>query len=357
MRNTRGMLCRVLILAFLIVTTRALAMGAEAAGSIQRKVDQVIFASGGPRSGQNLFTMKADGTDQKQITSLGNLQSANPCCTSPDKRKIVFTFVDSNPFPITAEIYIVNSDGTGLTKLIENTDAQYAQYSAEDFSPNGKRILFVTTTFPTPGKPEATIQTMKSDGSEVKTLTQGSGPRYSPNGGKIAYVLPDGGLSVMNADGSHQRRLTVGFGIQPSWSPDGKSIAFIHILTFQGFLAGFDLSTIDADGENLTDLTHDSAQSLFDLNPAYAPYGNSIVFTRVWASGRNVFRVTTKKTIALTQLTKDDGSENPYQLPAFDPSGAGVFYTSTTASGGERIYSVGLDGADPVLLATNAFLP
>lgn len=342
-------------LAFLMVAVSALAGHAQAVDASKRELGQMLFASGSPRSGQNLFTMNADGTDQKQLTTLGNLQSADPCCISPNKRKIVFTLVDGNSFPAIAQVYVVNSDGTGLTNLSKNTDAQY---SAEDLSPNGKRILIQAANFSTPGSPQFTIQSMKPDGSHAKTLAHGSGPaRYSPNGRKILFVGQNG-ISVMNADGSHQKPVTLGLDTQPSWSPNGKTIAFIRIVTVtvQGFQipVGLDLYTVDADGKNLTDVTHDSEQQVLDLNPAFAPSGNSIVFTRAGAAGKNVFNWILKNK-TLTQLTKDNASENPLQLPTFDPSGENVFYTST-AAGGNRIFSVGLDGENPELLVSDGFL-
>jgi len=61
---------------------------------------------------------------------------------------------------------------------------------------------------------------------------QNSDPAWSPDGSKIAFMSDrDGGdieIYVMNADGSHQTRLTnsPGRDAHPSWSPDGKNIYF-----------------------------------------------------------------------------------------------------------------------------------
>ena len=117
-------LCSVTLLAFLLVTL-GLCGGSSAGsgtqnGNLKASFDQVVFISGSSAA-QNIFTMDVDGTDQKQITSYGNLQFADPCCTTPDKSKIIFTLIDQNDSPGTAQIYIINSDGTGLTNLSNNT--------------------------------------------------------------------------------------------------------------------------------------------------------------------------------------------------------------------------------------------
>ena len=70
-----------------------------------------------------------------------------------------------------------------------------------------------------------------SSGRAEKRLTTGGGharPRWSLDGRRIAY-LAAGQLWTMNADGGGQRRLTTRAAAGPSWSPDGKWIAFASL--------------------------------------------------------------------------------------------------------------------------------
>ena len=70
---------------------------------------------------------------------------------------------------------------------------------------------------------------MNADGSELTRLTNtrgyyAGGPSWSPDGKKIAFQSNrdrDSEIYVMNADGSKQERLTNSSGIDlnPSWSP------------------------------------------------------------------------------------------------------------------------------------------
>ncbi|MBA3568483.1 MAG: S9 family peptidase [Pyrinomonadaceae bacterium] len=70
-----------------------------------------------------------------------------------------------------------------------------------------------------------------ASGAEIKRLTSGdssaSGPRWSPDGRKIAYVT-GGQIWVMDHDGDDKEQVTkISTGASgPVWSPDGKSIAF-----------------------------------------------------------------------------------------------------------------------------------
>lgn len=78
-------------------------------------------------------------------------------------------------------------------------------------------------------------------GSTVVRLTRDghdSGPRWSPSGKRLAY-LDRGNLWIMNANGSHKKRLTdqapAYTDARPSWSPDGRYLAFVKTKKGKGF--------------------------------------------------------------------------------------------------------------------------
>jgi TolB protein len=80
------------------------------------------------------------------------------------------------------------------------------------------------------------IYTMTAHGKERHQLTRrpkvgAVSPSYSPNGRKIAFISgrKQADLWTMHSDGTHQRRLTYTAHLdegQPAWSRDGKKIVF-----------------------------------------------------------------------------------------------------------------------------------
>lgn len=156
------------------------------------------------------FTMKADGSEIKQITSFKTV-STYPSY-SPDGKQIVFRRVineagfqwDLSNSQRNSEIFVMNSDGTNPINLSKN--AAYDGWGA--WSPDGKWILFSSNR---------------------------SGP---------ANI---GQLYIINPDGSNLQKITDGPGafVQPSWSKDGKKIlAFQHWETEEfGNLVMFDFKS------------------------------------------------------------------------------------------------------------------
>lgn len=76
----------------------------------------------------------------------------------------------------------------------------------------------------------AEIYTIGADGADLRVLTHGLDPAWSPDGSQVALTRwdgPDSGLWVVNADGSAATML---FGRnllkEAAWTPDGRAIVF-----------------------------------------------------------------------------------------------------------------------------------
>jgi WD40 repeat protein len=117
----------------------------------------------------------------------------------------------------------------GRTTMIADTsgiDLPFAE--VPDWSHDGRRIVFRAKE--TADGPSRIIMLESRDGRpSFRDLGEGDCPRFSPDDHLIAFLLwsgtaedPDGGIWLMNADGSDRRRIAK-FGA-PFWSPDGKQL-------------------------------------------------------------------------------------------------------------------------------------
>ena len=83
-----------------------------------------------------LFIMKSDGTEQKQLTSNGAANFAP--YFHPNGKQIIFASNMTNPRGGNFDLYLINRDGTGLQQITfdENFDG-FAM-----FSPDGKKLIW-----------------------------------------------------------------------------------------------------------------------------------------------------------------------------------------------------------------------
>jgi TolB protein len=111
---------------------------------------------------------------------------------------------------------------------------------------------------------------MDVDGSNLRRVTfQGNynaSPRWSPRGEKIVFMCRVGGnqICLINPDGSGSQQLTsVGNNEEPTWSPDGRHIAFTSTRAGQR-----DVFVMHADGSDQRRLTSNGRDNyLADWSP------------------------------------------------------------------------------------------
>jgi Tol biopolymer transport system component len=188
---------------------------------------------------------------------------------SPDWERIAF--VGSSPPADDTGIFLVNADGSGLSRI---TDA--AWYIDPSWSPQGDQMAFARLY------PESAqgIYTMDADGTNIRRMTRGHldrNPSWFPDGSRILFSRfgnrsPNGRLITLRVSDGILRELHVG-GYAGRWSPDGKRIV----------IAGGGLDVIDADGTNARMLPPCASGSCMGaVGASWSPDGRSIL---TWDQG------------------------------------------------------------------------
>lgn len=152
------------------------------------------------------------------------------------------------------------------------------------------------------------------------------GPTWSPDGRKIAFVTTRTPLKIqiylMDSDGSNQERLTDGWHDNwPSWSPDSQRIAFVSKLK-----EGTEIFAMNADGTNVERLTHDLAPK---SSPSWSPDGQKIAFEAEVNDNSEIFVVSSKGK-RHKRLTENDAHDTS---PVWSPDGQMIAFVSDRGVG------------------------
>lgn len=228
---------------------------------------------------REIYTINADGSGLQRLTNNG-ARDTDPT-VSPDGSRIAFISGRDNQ---DGEIYTIKPDGTGLTRLTDNSDSE----SFLDWSPSGvspERILF---------QRNRDTYAIEADGSNLQKIEDDAiGPDWSPDGSRIAFSSSrDGGrnLYTMKSDGSDVKKLTNNDGsnnpmyipASPDWAPDGSRITF-HSVNRDD--EDGEIYTINPDGSGRERVTNFDIATLSgygfittDFNPTWSPNGNWIAF-------------------------------------------------------------------------------
>jgi len=165
----------------------------------------------------------------EELTTAAETSPNNSPAWSPDGSKIAFAGAGAEGY----DLYVMNADGTGLTRLTDHAGDE----AAPAWSPDGSRIAFAYDDL---GEAEyrTSVVVVDADGSgwtELATRQNETvkGPTWSPDGNAIAFSVITGDqheLYVMRADGGDLTKVRVEpeYVIQTpmSWTPDGQRIVF-----------------------------------------------------------------------------------------------------------------------------------
>lgn len=274
---------------------------------------------------------------------------------APETAKIAFMSKrDGN-----SEIYMMNPDGSEQVNLTQHPSEDYDPA----WSPNGKQILFSSNR-----EGPFDLYLMDADGTNVRKVFKNSkyrrNPAWSPDGKKVVYeqgtpekikqivglfLVPRADLTIYIAtlNGDSVEKLTDGFG--PSWSPDGREIAFAVGGRERTPLGIFDL-------QKRSQKTILSKENRWISSPTWSPRGDKIVFAKLDGvsfdgqgflfSNKSMLYIVNRDSTGLHQITKDEGKR--YSSPTWSPDGNELVYTAF--GGGFQIFKMDMDGRNSTQL-------
>lgn len=267
--------------------------------SISRPGGHITYVSDG-----DLFRMNTDGSGQTRLTTTGAVPFE-------EAEYSVSPLGDRIAYRVDSRLFVSNADGSGQRLVVsDTTELEPLARFSPTWSPDGSYLAYaldgdiyatrvdggpsvqITTgahvdqisclswarsgylAFRTPMMHTFKFVVVRSDGSDMHGVGAGLCPTLSPSGDRITYLNGDGGLWIMNADGSDAHALTSGRSFVPGlWSPDGKSILTVG---YDGSNAGQrDIFVIDAATGAMQQLTTVPG---IDAMPSWSPDGSFITF-------------------------------------------------------------------------------
>ena len=245
-----------------------------------------------------------------------------------------FVFVKQTA-PGVKELFRMDRDGAGLVQLTRYESLTLSPTVAPD-----GRIAFVTYKG---GSPQIWGQRMV--GGAFERIYPGAGesvglcnsPSFSPDGKRLAFVQGDrrgnADIMVLDLQTGRVRRLTDGFGIntEPTWNPSGTQIAFTSDRE-----GGPQVYLMQDDGTNIRRLTSEGA---YNATPAWSPKGDMIAYVSRFEGRFDLFVYKLGEGKAY-QITTGIGTS---ESPSWSPDGRNLVFSSNRA-GSLQLYSTSLDG-------------
>jgi len=254
----------------LAITAASLALPAAAHATFPGLNGPLAYPQGGanPSDPADLFKIDPDGSDKVRLTDTDGIKHDHPAW-SPDGTRIAFD--RSNPSRDSTDVFVMTVHGGQTTRITRAAPGTHDSDPA--WSPDGTRLVFASDRV----AGTSTIWVTDADGENPTQLTETGpdlAPDWSPDGTQIAFSSersPGDGIWVMESTGLVETPLTAGTDFAPSWAPDSQRIAYLH-----NDLNGNSIRAVDRDGTD-PGLLYNAFRCGMS-GPSWSPNGKRIAF-------------------------------------------------------------------------------
>lgn len=287
------------------------------------------------KTNAELFIMKSDGSDKKQLT-ITNTQESNPQWIEGG-RKIAFLSNETG----SSQIWSINPDGGGMRQLSDLKE----EIEGFAFSPDGKKVLFIKRVKTAVTAPDRYPDLPGASGRVIDDLMYKHWDQWVESV-PHPFVADIAGNKLTNVrdllgDEPYEAPLAPFGGMeQLAWSPDSKIIAYTsrkktgkeYSLSTNSDIYFYELAT--GRTRNMTD-----GMEGYDTNPQFSPDGTKLA----WQSMERDGYESDKNRLFVMDLatgTKSYITENfDYNTDAFTWDDENTLYLVASVEGTSQIYA------------------
>jgi TolB protein len=219
------------------------------------------------QASNQICIMNADGSGFRRLTTDDSKQHFYPSL-APDGKSVLYSaFLETDNY----EIYELKIDDGSVNRLTN----VYGVETAPEFSPDGQSLTYTKSNAAT-GNFQIIVTNRNGSGGGNIPRVFGWDPTWSPDGKKMLFASDSRGLVqlyTVDLDGRNMTAVTNLPAIRgrSDWSADGR-----FIVTYSGPAWNRELFIMNADGTNSHQLTPGGGNS---QGPSFSPDGKWVAFT------------------------------------------------------------------------------